>query len=71
MRVRHLWMGLLVVVLILSTAFWLLTRSWPVAPLTAKEKQMTDKLFEQTRPQCLAAISLMFPLHSITLRWVR
>ncbi|KML22658.1 hypothetical protein VL10_15795 [Leclercia adecarboxylata] len=53
MRVRHLWMGLLVVVLILSTAFWLLTRSWPVAPLTAKEKQMTDKLFEQTRPQCV------------------
>lgn len=53
MRVRHLWMGLLVVVLILSTVFWLLTRSWPVAPLTAKEKQMTDKLFEQTKPQCV------------------
>ncbi|WP_046102311.1 T6SS immunity protein Tli4 family protein [Pantoea anthophila] len=46
-------MGLLVVILILSTVFWLLTRSWPVAPLTAKEKQMTDKLFEQTRPQCI------------------
>lgn len=53
MRVRHLWMGLLAVVLILSTVFWLLTRSWPVAPLTAKEKQMTDKLFEQTKPQCI------------------
>lgn len=53
MRVRHLWIGLLVVVLILSTVFWLLTRSWPVAPLTAKEKQMTDKLFEQTKPQCI------------------
>jgi len=53
MRVRHLWVGLLVVILILSTVFWLLTRSWPVAPLTAKEKQMTDKLFEHTRPQCI------------------
>lgn len=53
MRVRHLWMGLFVVILILSIVFWLLTRSWPVAPLTAKEKQMTDKLFEQTRPQCI------------------
>jgi len=46
-------MGLFVVILILSIVFWLLTRSWPVAPLTAKEKQMTDKLFEQTRPQCI------------------
>ncbi|MFV9689340.1 T6SS immunity protein Tli4 family protein [Pantoea sp. Ep11b] len=53
MKVRHLWMGLAVVVLILSAVFWLLTRSWPAAPLTAKEKQMTDKLFEQTRPQCI------------------
>lgn len=53
MRVRNLWMGLLVVVLILTTVFWLLTRSWPVAPLTAKEKQMMDKLFEQTKPQCI------------------
>lgn len=53
MRVRHLWVGLIVVVLILSTIFWLLTRPWPAAPLTAKEKQMTDKLFEQTKPQCI------------------
>ncbi|OMP91480.1 hypothetical protein BZP36_21275 [Raoultella terrigena] len=53
MRVRHLWMGLIVVVLILGTIFWLLTRPWPAAPLTAKEKQMTDKLFEQTKPQCI------------------
>lgn len=53
MRVRHLWMGLFVVLLIFSTVFWLLTRSWPVTSLTAKEKQMTDKLFEQTRPQCI------------------
>ena len=53
MRVRHLWMGLIVVVFILCTVFWLLTRPWPVAPLAEKEKQMTDKLFEQTKPQCL------------------
>ncbi|MEQ9907845.1 T6SS immunity protein Tli4 family protein [Pectobacterium odoriferum] len=53
MRVRHLWLGLIVIVLILGTIFWLLTRPWPVAPLTAKEKQMTDKLFEQTKPQCI------------------
>lgn len=53
MRVRHLWLGLIVVLIILCTVFWLLTRPWPVAPLLVKEKQMTDKLFEQTRPQCL------------------
>lgn len=53
MRVRHLWVGLIIVVLILSTIFWLLTRPWPAASLKAKEKQMTDKLFEQTKPQCL------------------
>ncbi|BBV75332.1 hypothetical protein STW0522RAO56_13860 [Raoultella planticola] len=53
MRVRHLWLGLIIVVFILWTVFWLLTRPWPVAPLTAKEKQMTDKLFEQTKPQCI------------------
>ena len=53
MRVRHLWLGLFAVVLVLYTAYWLLTRPWPVAPLTAKEKQMTDKLFEQTKPQCI------------------
>ncbi|WP_139339452.1 T6SS immunity protein Tli4 family protein [Raoultella terrigena] len=46
-------MGLIVVVLILSAIFWLLTHPWPAAPLTAKEKQMTDKLFEQTKPQCI------------------
>ncbi len=53
MRVRHLWLGLIFVVFILCTVFWLLTRPWPVSPLAEKEKQMTDKLFEQTRPQCL------------------
>lgn len=53
MRVRHLWLGLIVIVLILGAIFWLLTRPWPAAPLTAKEKQMTDKLFEQTKPQCI------------------
>lgn len=53
MRVRHLWLGLIAIVLILWTVFWLLTRPWPVAALTAKEKQMTDKLFEQTKPQCI------------------
>jgi len=53
MRVRHLWLGLFAVTLALSTAYWLLTRPWPVSPLTAEEKQMTDKLFEQTKPQCL------------------
>jgi len=53
MRVKHLWLGLTVIVLILGTVFWLLTRPWPVAPLMAKEKQMTNKLFEQTKPQCI------------------
>ena len=53
MRIRYLWLGLIIVVFILCTVFWLLTRPWPVAPLTAKEKQMTDKLFEQTKPQCI------------------
>lgn len=41
MRVRHLWLGLFAVTLALSTAYWLLTRAWPVSPLTAEEKQMT------------------------------
>lgn len=53
MRVRHLWFGVFAVALVLCAAYWLLTRSWPVSPLTTEEKQMTDKLFEQTKPQCL------------------
>jgi hypothetical protein len=53
MRVRHLWLGLFAVALVLSTAYWLLTRAWPVSPLTVEEKQMTDTLFEQMKPQCL------------------
>ena len=53
MRVRHLWLGFIAAVAVLWTVFWLLTRAWPVAPLTTKEKQMTDRLFEQTKPQCL------------------
>lgn len=54
MRVRHLWLGLVAVIFILGTVFWLLTRPWPPAALTTKEKQMTDKLFEQTKPQCIS-----------------
>ncbi|MBM7341860.1 T6SS immunity protein Tli4 family protein [Pantoea coffeiphila] len=48
-----MWLGLIVILLILFTIIWLLIRPWPAAPLTAEEKQMTDKLFEQTKPQCL------------------
>lgn len=53
MRVRHMWLGLIVILLILFTIIWLLIRPWPAAPSTAEEKQMTNKLFEQTKPQCL------------------
>lgn len=53
MRVRRLWLGLFAVALVLYTAYWLLTRPWPVSPLTVEEKQMTDTLFKQTKPQCL------------------
>lgn len=54
MRVRHLWLGLVAVIFIFGTVFWLLTRPWPPGALTTKEKQMTDKLFEQTKPQCIS-----------------
>lgn len=53
MRVRHLWLRLFAVALVLYAMYWLLTRPWPVSPLTVEEKQMTDTLFEQTKPQCL------------------
>ncbi|SER11221.1 hypothetical protein SAMN05216522_111120 [Rosenbergiella nectarea] len=62
MRVRHLWLGLIVIVLILSTIFWLLTRPWPVAPLTVKEKQIMDNLFEQTKPQCIGRYLFDVPM---------
>ena len=62
MRVRHLWLGLIAVLFILGTVFWLLTRAWPPAPLTAKEKQMTDKLFEQTKPQCMGRFRFDMPV---------
>ena len=62
MRVRHLWLGLIVIVFILSTIFWLLTRSWPVAPLTVKEKQIMDNLFEQTKPQCIGRYLFDVPM---------
>lgn len=62
MRVRHLWLGLFAVALVLSTAYWLLTRPWPVSPPTVQEKQMTDKLFEQTKSQCLGRYLFDVPI---------
>ena len=50
MRIKRI--GVIVIV-VLCTAYWLLTRPWAVAPLTTEEQQMTDKLFEQTKPQCI------------------
>lgn len=52
MRVICLWSGLFVSALVLGSVYWLLTRTWPVAALTAEEKQMTEKLFEQTKTEC-------------------
>lgn len=53
MRVRSLYTGLLSAALVLCTVYWLLTRSWAVSPMTSEEKNMTDKLFEQAKSQCI------------------
>lgn len=50
MRIKRI--GVIVIV-VLCAAYWLLTRPWAVAPQTTEEQQMTDKLFEQTKPQCI------------------
>ena len=53
MQITRIRLILFTIIFVLCTAYWLLTRSWAVTPLTVEEKQMTDKLFEQTKPQCI------------------